>query len=64
MRGDPLKVDATIDTGVGVPFVADGGLVWGARADELWAIDPATSVVTRRYPLTDVAEISTRQRGR
>ena len=35
----------------------DGGLVWGARADELWAIDPATSAVTRRYPLTDVSEI-------
>ena len=55
--GDPLAVDATIDTGGGVPFVSDGGLVWGARADELWAIDPASGQVTRTYPLEDVAEI-------
>ena len=57
VRGTPLAVDATIDTGGGVPFVEDGGLVWGARADELWAIDPAAGAVTRRYPLTDVSEI-------
>ncbi len=57
VRGAPLQVDATIETGGGVPFVQDGGLVWGARPDELWAIDPTTSAVTRRYPLTDVSEI-------
>ena len=57
VRGTPLAIDATIETGGGVPFDDDGGLVWGARADELWAIDPAAGVVTRRYPLTDVAEI-------
>ena len=40
-----------------MPFVQEGGLVWGARADELWAIDPAAGAVTRRFPLTDVSEI-------
>jgi hypothetical protein len=54
---EPAKVSATVTTDGGVPFVADGGLVWGARPDELWAIDPAAAAVTRRYPLTDVAEI-------
>ncbi len=55
--GDPLKVDATIETGGGVPFVRDGPFVWGARPDELWAIDPATDEVTLKIPLDDVAEI-------
>ena len=55
--GAPLAVDATIETGGGVPFVEDGGLVWGARADEVWAIDPATGQLAHRVPLTDVAEI-------
>jgi hypothetical protein len=54
---EPAKVAATVTTDGGVPFVADGGLIWGARPDELWAIDPATNAVTRRYPLADVAEI-------
>jgi len=54
---DPTAVGETITTEGGVPFVADGGLVWGARPDELWAIDPATDAVTRRYPLSDVDEI-------
>jgi hypothetical protein len=54
---EPIAVSATIETGGGVPFVADDGLVWGARHDELWAIDPAAGAVTRRFPLTDVSEI-------
>ena len=54
---DPTAVSETITTDGGVPFVADGGLVWGARPDEVWAIDPATNAVTRRYPLSDVSEI-------
>jgi hypothetical protein len=57
VRGTPLMVDATIETGGGVPFVEDNGLVWGARADEVWAIDPAAGAVTRRYSLMNVAEI-------
>jgi outer membrane protein assembly factor BamB len=57
VRGDPPAVDATIETGGGVPFTLDGGLVWGARPDELWAIDPASGAVTKRYPLTDVIEV-------
>jgi hypothetical protein len=54
---EPATISATVTTDGGVPFVADGGLVWGARPDELWAIDPKTNEVSRRYPLTDVAEI-------
>ncbi len=57
VHGAPPRVDATIETGGGVPFVDDGGLVWGARADELWAIDPAKAAVTRRFPLADLSEI-------
>ena len=55
--GEPLAVTATIETGGGVPFVEDGGLVWGARADEVWAIDPASDAVSRRVPLEGVIEI-------
>jgi hypothetical protein len=55
--GDPLAVGATIETGGGVPFVEHGGLVWGGRGDELWAIDPAAGRVAHRFPLRDVAEI-------
>ena len=57
VSGDPPVVDLTIETGGGVPFVEDGGLVWGARPDELWAIDPAADDVTRSFPLTDVIEV-------
>jgi hypothetical protein len=57
VRGAPLAVDAMIETGGGVPFVEEGGLVWGARPDELWAIDPASGSVTRRFPLADVSEV-------
>jgi hypothetical protein len=53
----PIEVTATIETGGGIPFVVDGGLVWGARADELWAIDPQTNTVTRRIPLDGLIEI-------
>ena len=55
--GDPLKVEATVETGGGVPFVRDGALVWGARADGLWAIDPATDSVKLKIPLSDVSEV-------
>ena len=57
VRGTPLLVDATIETGGGVPFVEDGGLVWGPRADEVWAINPAAGAVTPGYPLMNVLEI-------
>ena len=35
----------------------DGGLVWGARETEVWAIDPTTNTVVKRVPLDDVSEI-------
>jgi len=55
--GDPLTTQATIDTGGGFPLAVDGGLVWGAREAEIWAIDPATNDVVKHVPLKDVAEI-------
>lgn len=57
VAGDPLAVDASIETGGGVPFTMEGGLIWGARANEIWAVDPRAGAVTRRVPLTNVAEI-------
>ena len=58
-RIDPVsaEVGPDIETGGGIPLSFANGLIWGARADELWAIDPATSTVPRRIPLTDLAEI-------
>jgi hypothetical protein len=58
-RIDPVsgEVDPDIETGGGIPLSFANGLVWGARPDELWAIDPASSTVARRIPITDVAEI-------
>lgn len=51
------SVVATIETGGGIPLAFAGGLVWGARPDELWAIDPATDTITRRVALVDLIEI-------
>ena len=58
-RIDPTTatVGPDIETGGGIPLAFDGGLVWGARADEAWAIDPASESVTRRVPLVGLAEI-------
>jgi DNA-binding beta-propeller fold protein YncE len=50
-------IAADIATGGGIPLAFDGGRVWGARADELWAIDPATNAIAARVPLLDIAEI-------
>jgi hypothetical protein len=50
-------VAAVIETGGGIPLDFAAGLVWGARADELWAIDPRRNEVTRHVALEDVAEI-------
>ncbi len=50
-------VAATIETGGGIPLAFADGLVWGARPDEMWAIDPATNTVTRRVALVDIDEI-------
>ena len=57
ISGPEPKVVADVETGGGIPLAFADGLVWGARPDELWAIDPATNTVTRRIPLTAVDEI-------
>ena len=57
VRGSDRTIEATIETGGGVPFAFHDGLVWGARPDEIWAIDPATNQVARRIPLAGVIEV-------
>lgn len=57
ISGPKPHVVADIETGRGIPLAFVGGLVWGARADELWAIDPATNKVTHHVPLQNVDEI-------
>jgi len=57
LEGEDPEVTAEIETGGGIPLSLAGGLVWGARADELWAIDPASNAVTERNALTGLAEI-------
>lgn len=54
--GDPT-VTGTLDVGGGIPLAYRDGLIWGARPDELWAIDPQTGEVARHVPLTGLAEI-------
>jgi hypothetical protein len=49
--------DGTLEVGGGVPFLHQDGLVWGARPDELWAIDTATNTVARRVPLASLIEV-------
>ncbi len=57
LGGPDATVGADIETGGGIPLAVEGGLVWGARPDELWAIDPATDEVARRIALDGVDEI-------
>ena len=57
ISGSPPAVVADIETGGGIPLAFVGGLVWGARPDQLWAIDPASNTVTRRVALANVDEI-------
>ena len=52
-----LTVTDTIDVGGGIPFVVEGGLVYGARPGTMWVLDPATKAVTREIPLPGVEEI-------
>jgi len=51
------SLDASIETGGGIPFDADGGLVWGARPDEVWAIDPTTNQISKHVALENVIEV-------
>ena len=47
-----------IDTGGGVPLRARAGLMWGASAKELWALDMASGKVVRRIPVSAVDVVS------
>ena len=55
--GDDLALAATTEIPSGLPFLFEGGLVWGAGSAALWAIDPATNNVVVDVPLEDVIEI-------
>ena len=57
VTGPDLAVSATIETGGGIPLAFADGLVWGARPDALWAIDPSLDQVTRTIPLEGLMEI-------
>jgi outer membrane protein assembly factor BamB len=57
LSGATPAVVAEIETGGGIPLVFANGLVWGARADELWGIDPATNAITKHVPLDGLIEI-------
>jgi streptogramin lyase len=58
-----LRLDAssgkrtTVETGGGVPFLAQDGLVWGAAPTRLWAVDERTGRVTRTIDLADSMEV-------
>jgi sugar lactone lactonase YvrE len=47
----------TVKTGGGVPFVEVDGLLWGAKPDELWAVDVEAAKVIRRIQLADSVEV-------
>lgn len=57
ISGPEPHLVADIETGGGIPLAFEGGLVWGARPEEVWAIDPGTNTVSRRIPLAAVDEI-------
>jgi DNA-binding beta-propeller fold protein YncE len=57
LEGAQPAVTATIETGGGIPLAYANGLVWGARADELWGVDPATNAVAQHVPLDGLIEI-------
>jgi hypothetical protein len=57
LEGTAPKVTAEIETGGGIPLAFVDGILWGARADELWGIDPATNRVTKHVPLGGLDEI-------
>lgn len=55
--GANLADQTTIQVSTGIPFLFEGGLIWGAGPTELWAIDPATNEVVSLVALDDVMEI-------
>src|SRR5262249_33019274 len=48
---------STLDVGGGVPFLVEGGRLWGARPDALWAVDLATARLARTIPLAGSIEV-------
>ena len=40
-----------------MPFLEHDGLVWGAKTNELWAVNARTAKVVRRVPLDDSEEV-------
>ncbi len=40
-----------------MPFLASGGLLWGATPTQLWAVDPATGEVLREVEVDIPARI-------
>jgi hypothetical protein len=56
LSGAKPAVTAEIETGGGIPQSFADGLVWGARADEPWGIDPATNAITKQLPLEGLIE--------
>jgi outer membrane protein assembly factor BamB len=55
--GDDLDEHRTIEVDEGIPFLFEGGLVWGAGPSQLWALDPATGEIMRRIALENLIEV-------
>jgi streptogramin lyase len=63
-RINPVDGTTTaIDVGGGVPFVARDGLLWGASATQLWAVDEATGALARTVPLKNSSEVLSLELG-
>jgi streptogramin lyase len=57
-RVDPKTGKVTaVEVGGGVPFLVQGGRLWGADPGAVWALDPATGKVAQRIVLTNSAEV-------
>lgn len=55
--GGNLDDHRTIEVEEGIPFLFEGGLLWGAGPSLLWALDPATGEITRRIALENLIEV-------
>ena len=55
--GADLDDHRTIEVDEGIPFLFEGGLLWGAGPSQLWALDPATGKITRRIALENLIEV-------
>lgn len=41
----------------GIPFAVEGGMIWGAKSDEIWVVKARTAEVVRRIPIPDSTEV-------